>query len=97
MDIIVALIKLHNRFRCLNNLIIENKQIVIKNKSFKEVLEFLGDDFIRISRRTAINKNKISTISDKGIYLKGEKRLLNVSRRQKKIVLKAFFESFMND
>ena len=52
---------------------------------------------LRISRRTAINKNKISTISDKGIYLKGEKRLLNVSRRQKKIVLKAFFESFMND
>lgn len=76
---------------------IDNKQIVIKNKSFKEVLEILGDDFIRISRRTAINKNKISNISDKGIYLKGEKRLLNVSRRQRKIVLKAFFESFMND
>ena len=76
---------------------IKDLKIVIKNKSFKEVLEFLGDDFIRISRRTAINKNKISTISDKGIYLKGEKRLLNVSRRQRKIVLKAFFESFMND
>lgn len=57
-------------------IIIENKQIVIKNKSFKEVLEFLGDDFIRISRRTAINKNKISTISDKGIYLKGEKKII---------------------
>lgn len=83
----------------MNTVIIanDNKQIIVKNKSFKEVLESLGDDFILISRRTAINKNKISSISDKGVYLKGKKRLFNVSRRQRKIVLKAFFESFMND
>lgn len=73
------------------------RQIIVKNKSFKEVLELLGDDFIRISRRTAINKNKISNVSDKGVYLKGEKRLFNVSRRQRKEVLKAFFEGIFSD
>lgn len=82
----------------MNTVIVnDNKQVIVKNKSFKEVLELLGDDFILISRRTAINKNKISNISDKGVYLKGEKRLFNVSRRQKKIVLKAFFEEFIDD
>lgn len=82
----------------MNTVIINgNKHITVKNKSFKEVLELLGDDFIRISRRTAINKNKISNISDKGVYLKGEKRLFNVSRRQRKVVLKSFFEGFFSD
>lgn len=73
------------------------RQIIVKNKSFKEVLELLGDDFIRISRRTAINKNKISNVSDEGVYLKGEKRLFNVSRRQRKEVLKVFFEGIFSD
>ena len=79
----------------MNTVIIaNNKQITVKNKSFKDVLEILGDDFIPISRRTAINKNKVFSISDSGVYLKGIKRLFRISRRQRKVVLKAFLKTF---
>lgn len=75
-------------------IIANNKQITVKNKSFKDVLEILGNDFIPISRRTAINKNKVFSISDSGVYLKGIKRLFRISRRQRKVVLKAFLKTF---
>ena len=79
----------------MNIVIIANhKQITVKNKSFKDVLEILGNDFIPISRRTAINKNKVFSISDSGVYLKGIKRLFRISRRQRKVVLKAFLKTF---
>ena len=79
----------------MNTVIIaNNKQITVKNKSFKDVLEILGNDFIPISRRTAINKNKVFSISDSGVYLKGIKRLFRISRRQRKVVLKAFLKTF---
>ena len=75
-------------------IIANNKQITVKNKSFKDVLEILGNDFIPISRRTAINKNKVFSISDSVVYLKGIKMLFRISRRQRKVVLKAFLKTF---
>lgn len=73
-------------------LIFDNKQIIVKNKTLKELLKLLGNDFIQINRSVIINKKKISKILSKGIYLTGVNCLFDVSRRKKSLVLKAFYE-----
>ena len=52
----------------------------------------LGNNFIFINRSVVINKKKISKILNDKIYLEGINCKFDISRRQKSIVLKAFYE-----
>ncbi|WP_051592856.1 LytTR family transcriptional regulator DNA-binding domain-containing protein [Thomasclavelia saccharogumia] len=72
--------------------IYDNKQIIIKNKTLKRLLMILGNNFIFINRSVVINKKKISKILNDKIYLEGINCKFDISRRQKNIVLKAFYE-----
>mgnify|MGYP000031503269 FL=1 len=74
-------------------LVYENSQMIVKNQTIKSVMENLNDDFIMIDRGVVINKNRIDRICDEGIYLKGVNCLFCVSRRKKKEVLKAYYET----
>ena len=50
-------------------------------------------DFIMFVRGVVINKNRIDRICDEGIYLKGVNSLFYVSRRKRKEVVRAFYET----
>ena len=56
-------------------------------------MENLNDDFIMIDRGVVINKNRIDRICDEGIYLKGVNSLFYVSRRKRKEVVRAFYDT----
>lgn len=72
--------------------IFDDKQVIIKNKTLKELLKLLENNFIQINRSVIINKKKISKLSKEGIYLKGVNCLFDVSRRKKNLVLQTFYE-----
>ena len=74
-------------------LVYENSQMVVKNQTIKSVMENLNDDFIMIDRGVVINKNRIDRICDEGIYLKGVNSLFYVSRRKRREVVRAFYET----
>lgn len=76
--------------------IYDNKQIIIKNKTLKRLLMILGSDFILINRSVVINKKKISKILNNKICLVGINCIFDISRRQKSLVLKAFYEDNKN-
>lgn len=46
-----------------------------------------------IDRGVVINKNRIDRICDEGIYLKGVNSLFYVSRRKRKEVVRAFYDT----
>lgn len=60
-----------------------DRYIIVKNTTLKKILNLLGDDFMYINRNIIINKNKVSTFSKTGLYLKGINTRFDVSRRQK--------------
>ena len=74
-------------------LVYENSQMIVKNQTIKSVMENLNDDFIMIDRGVVINKNRIDRICDEGIYLKGVNSLFYVSRRKRKEVVRAFYDT----
>ncbi|WP_455684103.1 LytR/AlgR family response regulator transcription factor [Thomasclavelia sp.] len=74
-------------------IIFDNKQVIIKNKTLKELFKLLKNNFIQINRSVIVNKKKISKLTKEGIYLKGVNCLFDVSRRNKTLVLKAFYEN----
>lgn len=61
----------------------DNRYIIVKNTTLKKILNLLGDNFMYINRNIIINKNKVSTFSKNGLYLKGTNTRFDVSRRQK--------------
>ncbi len=73
-------------------IIFDDKQVIIKNKSLKQLLKLLENNFIQINRSVIINKKKISKLSKEGIYLKGVNCLFDVSRRKKNLVSQTFYE-----
>ena len=73
-------------------IIFDDKQVIIKNKSLKQLLKLLENNFIRINLSLIINKKKISKLSKEGIYLKGVNCLFDVSRRKKNLVSQTFYE-----
>lgn len=73
-------------------IIFDDKQVIIKNKSLKQLLKLLENNFIQINRSVIINKKKISKLSKEGIYLKGVNCLFDVSRRKKNLVFQTFYE-----
>lgn len=70
----------------------DNRYIIVKNTTLKKILNLLGDDFMYINRNIIINKNKVSTFSKTGLYLKGTNTRFDVSRRQKKLLLKILYD-----
>ncbi|WP_304960378.1 LytTR family DNA-binding domain-containing protein [Thomasclavelia cocleata] len=72
--------------------IFDDKQLIIKNKTLKELLQLLKNNFIQVNRSVIVNKKKICELSKEGIYLNGVNCLFDVSRRNKNSVLKAFYE-----
>lgn len=73
-------------------IIFDDKQVIIKNKSLKQLLKLLENNFIQINRSVIINKKKICKLSKEGIYLKGVNCLFDVSRRKKNLVSQTFYE-----
>ena len=71
--------------------IFDDKQLIIKNKTLKELLQLLKNNFIQVNRSVIVNKKKICELSKEGIYLNGVNCLFDVSRRNKNSVLKAFY------
>lgn len=69
-----------------------DRYIIVKNTTLKKILNLLGDDFMYINRNIIINKNKVSTFSKTGLYLKGINTRFDVSRRQKKLLLKILYD-----
>lgn len=72
--------------------IFDDEQIIIKNKTLKELLQLLKNNFIQVNRSVIVNKKKICKLTKEGIYLNGINCLFDVSRRNKNSVLKAFYE-----
>ena len=70
----------------------DDRYIIVKNTTLKKILNLLGDDFMYINRNIIINKNKVSTFSKTGLYLKGINTRFDVSRRQKKLLLKILYD-----
>lgn len=70
----------------------DDRYIIVKNTTLKKILNLLGDDFMYINRNIIINKNKVSTFSKTGLYLKGINTRFDVSRRQKKLLLKIIYD-----
>ncbi|MFQ8705741.1 MAG: LytTR family transcriptional regulator DNA-binding domain-containing protein [Thomasclavelia sp.] len=70
----------------------DDRYIIVKNTTLKKILNLLGDDFMYINRNIIINKNKVSTFSKNGLYLKGINTRFDVSRRQKKLLLKILYD-----
>lgn len=77
-------------------IIYNNKQLVLKNETLKNIFRSLNNNFMIINRHTIINKNKISKLSSKGIYLNGVNGVFEYSRRQKKEVIRAYYEGIKN-
>ena len=74
-------------------IIFDNQQVILKNKTLKELFKLLKNNFIQINRSVIVNKNKICKLTTNGIYLKGTSCFFDVSRRNKHSVMNAYYKN----
>lgn len=74
--------------------IYKNKQIIVKNMHFKDIISYLDDRFLKINRDIIINKHKMIKIDSKYVYLKGVNSKFEISRRQRKNIQKHYYGDY---